>query len=631
MNVKHALKANELSGYLFIAMLAILASCSPSRKGQGKTEGSMVAVQLDLQTVKDDKVKVEVTAPPISSDKVTFQFPRVIPGTYSIANYGKSIENFQAFDVSGAALPVVKKDVNTWEISSASKLSRVSYWVNDTYDSEGQSVFSEGSETIFSPAGTNILAGKQFMLNLCGFVGYFGDKADLPYQITIKHPKNLTGVSSLNDENASDEIDVFRTNRYASVVDNPIMYAEPDIAGSQIGNMKVQLSVYSPRNKRITANALYPDLEKMMKAQKNYLGSINNTPKYVVLTYISSMAKDDAQGMGALEHNTSTTATFQESMQVKDLIHVISHEFFHTLTPLNVHSKEIHYFDFKDPKMSQHLWFYEGITEYFSNHFQVHEGLINETKFYSMLAAKEDNSKKLFKDDLSFTQMSKNVLDPKMKAQYQNVYEKGALIAMCLDIMLREQSNGKTGLLHLMGELSKKYGPERPFDDDELIPVITSMTSPAVGSFLKTHVVDGTPIDYAAMLSKVGVTRATVQVPEMIAYIVNGKPYLVLDTVNRKAVIMKHDDNNNFYNSMGLQDKDELIEVNGTPIDASSITNVLLSGYQLEEGQEMTIKVKRNGQLIDLKGKVKLNYKDGAGFKFTDQSKKSLNEAWLRK
>ena len=55
--------------------------------------------------------------------------------------------------------------------------------------------------------------------------------------------------------------------------------------------------------------------------------------------------------------------------------------------------------------------------------------------------------------------MSKNVLDPTMKAQYPNVYQKGALMAMCLDIMLREASGGQERDLELMGGLSNKYGP----------------------------------------------------------------------------------------------------------------------------------------------------------------------------
>ena len=47
-----------------------------------------------------------------------------------------------------------------------------------------------------------------------------------------------------------------------------------------------------------------------------------------------------------------------------------------------MHSNEIHYFDFNTPKMSKHLWMYEGVTEYFANLFQVNQGLITEDAFY---------------------------------------------------------------------------------------------------------------------------------------------------------------------------------------------------------------------------------------------------------
>jgi predicted metalloprotease with PDZ domain len=41
---------------------------------------------------------------------------------------------------------------------------------------------------------------------------------------------------------------------------------------------------------------------------------------------------------------------------------------------LSIHSKEIQDFDYNDPKMSEHLWMYEGVTEYFANLFQINQG-----------------------------------------------------------------------------------------------------------------------------------------------------------------------------------------------------------------------------------------------------------------
>jgi predicted metalloprotease with PDZ domain len=616
--------------FLYVLSMVFLVSCSSSRKAAGSSGSEMVNATLDLVNVQNDKVNVTISTPPFSSSTVTYQFAKIIPGTYAIADYGRYVEDFKAYDKSGNTLSVSMTDSNTWVISNASSLARLTYKVNDTYDSETGDAFAEGSKTIFSPAGTNILAGKQFMLNMCGFVGYFNGKANITYKVSINHPENLQASSSLDDADPAKGTDVFTVPRYAEMVDHPIMYAAPDIASSRIGNMDLILSVYSPRNKNISANAFMPDLEKMIRAQKAYLGNINNTKKYAVLTYISTNAKDDAHGFGALEHNTSTTAVFGENMKSRELIHVISHEFFHTLTPLNVHSKEIQDFDFNNPKMSAHLWMYEGFTEYFANHFQVHQGLMTEDQFYAKMAEKDKLSKQMYSDKQSFIEMSKNVLDPTMKVQYPNVYQKGALIAMCIDIMLREASGGQKGILELMGRLSNKYGPTKPFDDKDLIPEITAMTNPEVGAFLQDHVVKGIPIDYENYLKRVGVTRAVVKEPTLVAFMTSKGVNVRIDTVNKKAFAVMPDASNTFMTSLGMQNGDEIMEINGSPLDASNPTNVLIAVFGIEEDEPVTMKVNRNGQVVELKGKAKLNYTDGNGFKFTDESKRNLNQAWLK-
>jgi predicted metalloprotease with PDZ domain len=108
---------------------------------------------------------------------------------------------------------------------------------------------------------------------------------------------------------------------------------------------------------------------------------------------------------------------------------------------------------------------------------------------------------------MSFTQMSENVVEQPYASNFNNVYQKGALIGMCLDILLREESNGDRSMLSLMKELSLNYGTNKPFKDDEIIEEIISMTYPSVGNFLKIHVVGTTPINYQEFFDKVGLRK----------------------------------------------------------------------------------------------------------------------------
>jgi predicted metalloprotease with PDZ domain len=194
----------------------------------------------------------------------------------------------------------------------------------------------------------------------------------------------------------------------------------------------------------------------------------------------------------------------------KQIIDVVSHEFFHIVTPLGVHSNEIHYFDFNSPKMSQHLWMYEGVTEYFANLFQVNQGLITEDAFYKRMDDKIRGAKRM-NDTMPFTTMSQNVLVDPYKGQYLNVYEKGALIGMCIDIIIREKSNGQRGILDMMQKLTNEFGPTKPFNDNELFARITEMTYPEVGEFLNTYVAGPTPIPYEVYFAKVGIAKGKIK------------------------------------------------------------------------------------------------------------------------
>ena len=589
---------------------------------------SKIKATLDLVSVKDDKVHVSLSAPASGAETLIFQMPRIIPGTYVVADYGRYVEKLTATDIEGKELVVEKKDMNTWIINNAERLQTVSYLVNDTYDTEEGNPFDGKSTTIFSPAGMNILADKNYMLNLFGFVGYFRGYTELPYELNITHPEDLYASTALIDEDANVGADRFTVTRYAEVVDNPIMYSVPDTVNFVVDGMEVLLSIYSPNNKQLTAEFFRKDIEQMVVAQKTFLGKINDTRKYAILVYIAASA-NDATGFGALEHNSSTTVVFGEFLKSENLVHVIAHEFFHTLTPLHIHSKEIHDFDFNDPSMSAHLWMYEGITEYFSHLFQVNQGLITEDIFFKTMASNEVVSKKYFKDNLSFTEMSKNILKPSYKEQYLNVYKKGALLGMCMDIILRKKSNGEKGILDLMGQLREIYGPYKAFDDAALIPKVTELAGKELGDFIQKHIVAGKPVKYTKYLQLVGVKKSVVRQPEEFVFLVNRQPHIKIDTSVKKVFVI-NTEQNNFFKALGVQVNDELLEINGAAFDASNYMSVIMLGMGLKEDSPMVLKVKRENEILELKGVVKLNYKITPGYEFKDSKKESLKNAWLK-
>lgn len=587
-------------------------------------KGKDIKAAIDLKDVKDDKVMVTITTPAFDSETATYFIPKIVPGTYSEDNYGKYIENFKAYDSKGKELSATKADDNSWKISGAKKLAKVTYLVNDTYD-------IEGTHDIFSPAGTNILAGENFVLNMHGFVGYFEGKGELPYQVTITHPATLWAATSLTDTNASNEIDVFTTSRYPDLVDNPIMYSKPDYTTFKVDDMDILISVYCPTG-AVKAKDITPNMEKMMRAQKKFLGPINSTKKYSVLLYLTNGTPTDAKGTGALEHTTSTTVVMPEAMpldQLEELLKdVVSHEFFHIVTPLSVHSKEIHFFNYNTPKMSEHLWMYEGVTEYFANLFQINQELIPEDEFYARMAEKIATSKN-FDDTMNFTNMSKNILDKPYKDAYYNVYLKGALIAMCIDIQMRESSKGERGILDLMQDLSRAYGSSKPFNDADLFGKITELTYPEVGKFLTTYVSGDTPINYDEYFAKVGVTKTSVKQPGNPFLKKMQIPYITVNPAKEIVVVPAIADND-FMTELGIKGGDVILSINDTNYNLDNIYDMIETSMGWKDGDAITVKIKRDGKEQLLKGKVKMPTEEVDGYHATDASKAKIREAWLK-
>ena len=609
-----------------------LYSCGSS-KALLTADKSPVLVEIDLVNVNDDRVMVSVDPGAFTSDEISFFIPKTVPGTYSTDDYGKYIEGLKALDKDGEELVVTKTDANTWNISNGKKLDKVTYWVNDTYDSEGQQ-----KEAVFSPAGTNILAGENFVLNLHGFVGYFKGLKEVPYELTIAKPAALKSTTSLKEktmEDVNETSETFLANRYFEIIDNPIFYAKTEGETFQIKDISVTLSVYSP-NGTYTAAGLRARMEKMMGAQKTFMGDIDGTKEYNILLYLSEMGETDANGFGALEHHTSTVVVLPEVMQKEALeqamVDVVSHEFFHIVTPLNVHSEEVQYFDFNDPKMSQHLWMYEGTTEYFANLFQIQQGLIDEAEFYERVMGKITNAKS-YDDKMSFTTMSQNILVAPYKENYANVYEKGALINMALDLTIRELSNGEKGVLWLMKELSKKYGDMTPFKDDKLIDEIVAMTYPEVRTFFDAHVIGDAPIEYDHYLAKVGLESKAIE--KQTGYFLDGEvPFIDVDQSNNNAIfIRKGIELNSFFKELGIQGGDVVKSINGTAINLESIRPIIGQSFGWTPETEINMVLQRGEEEIVVVGKVGAPILHGQNIvpkENVSEAQLKLREVWMK-
>jgi predicted metalloprotease with PDZ domain len=444
----------------------------------------------------------------------------------------------------------------------------------------------------------------------------------------------LQNTGSKTSEDGTSITTSYFATRYFDITDNPMMYGNLSVEEFQVGDIKIVLSVYSP-NKVHSAATLKETIFKMMQAQKAFLGDVNATPRYDIYLYLSEEKEDSPKGMGALEHHTSTVVVLPESMDeealAESMVDVVSHEFFHIVTPLSVHSEDVHYFDYNNPTFSKHLWMYEGVTEYFANLFQVNQSLIDENEFYNKIMEKIQRSKSL-NDAMSFTIMSENILKEPYKDQYLNVYQKGALIGMCIDILMREESNGNRGILSLMKELSNKYGKNKPFEDDKLVDEISSMTYPSVHDFLTTHVVGDIPINYNEFFNKVGLEIGEGKI-ETNYILMNGAPIVSGDPQTGTIFFTDMVLQNSFWTDNDAQPNDVIKSIDGTELTMQNANQVLQGVFMWKPGKDVEVKLERDGKEIVIKTKTTPTYTLGEGIMEKPDAtpvQKNIREAWLK-
>ena len=619
--------------FLLISIV-ILQGCASLNLASKKS--NIIETYIDLNAVDNDQLVVSLNPGSFPKGEVTFYMPSVIPGTYEYTDFGRFVSNFKAFDKNNQLIDVVKEGKNTWKIAEGKKLDRVSYVIDDTFDSpEGKKIYPMG--------GTKIEKDEVFLLNLHGFVGYFKGGKEWSYRVTIDSPADLVPFSSLESVSHTATQDVFLAGRYFNIIDDPILYTNDDSISFSLEDIEVNLAVYSPTGAHKAAD-FKETIETMMQAQKRFLGDANATKSYDILLLLMSMEELQQFGgvQGALEHHTSTTVVFYEGIDTESLkeylVDVVSHEFFHTLTPLNVHSEQIHYFNYNEGIMSQHLWMYEGTTEYFANLFQVQQELIDENDFYGRMSDKISSAKR-YDDTMPFTVMSTNIVEEPYQSNYQNVYYKGALINMCLDIIIREQSGGARGFLDVMQALAKKYGVDTPFTDDKLFDEIVAMTYPEVGDFIKTYIQGETPIPYTEFLEKAGVTISeTDQELPSIIMVAPQQPFIAPqpNEAGTRDLVVKG--LNNRLSEIGFQEGDLLRVFNGEEIPAltqenmGALNNLFGTSFGWTADQEVTFEVERAGTPVTLSGTVGVAITPAKGISAMENAtpaQMALRNVWL--
>lgn len=141
--------------------------------------------------------------------------------------------------------------------------------------------------------------------------------------------------------------------------------------------------------------------------------------------------------------------------------------FFHLWNVKRIRPKALEKFDYEQENYTTSLWFCEGITSYYDMLIPFKAGIYNRKTFLNLLS--KDITKYFNTYGRKIQTLSESSFDAWIKYYRRDAYSdncqisyylKGELVALCLDLIIRKNSNNQKSLDNVMVILWEKFGKE---------------------------------------------------------------------------------------------------------------------------------------------------------------------------
>ena len=237
-----------------------------------------------------------------------------------------------------------------------------------------------------------------------------------------------------------------------------------------------------------------------------------------------------ANGYGGLEHRNSTALICQRAdlprvadAAAKDaplsegyttLLGLISHEYFHTWNVKRLRPAEFARYDYTQENHTELLWFFEGFTSYYDDLLLRRAGLIDDAQYLRLLnktinqVLQTPGREVQSVAQSSFEAWTKyyrpDANSPNLTVSY---YTKGALVALCLDLTLRQHGvrNHSVCLDDVMRALWTRC-QAGPMQEADLLAVLKELTGRSWASEIKAWVHGTRELPVDKLLTAHGVT-----------------------------------------------------------------------------------------------------------------------------
>jgi len=383
--------------------------------------------------------------------------PAWIPGSYMIRDYARNVVAIRA-ESDGLAVPLTKLDKNRWR---AEPVTRPLTVVMEVF------AFDE------SVRGAHLDASHGFFNGTCVFLEVVG-KDDEPCTVDIERPPKPYGkhwrvATSMERDSASlYGFGTYRASGYAELIDHPVLMGEFTIGEFDVNGIPHTIAI---RGRHAADMPRFcHDIEKICATHMSLLPPPADLDRYLFLLHAPG------EGYGGLEHAWSAAMVISRNNlpvrgqdavteDYRDLLGLISHEYFHLWNIKRMKPAVFRPYDLASESHTGLLWVFEGITSYYDDLALLRAGLIDVDSYLELIGRVMTRVRRgrgrlrQSVEESSFDAWTKFYKqDANAGNAIVSYYAKGALIALSLDLKLRDETDGKVSLDDVMRECWRRFG-----------------------------------------------------------------------------------------------------------------------------------------------------------------------------
>ena len=397
---------------------------------------------------------IHVTLRFVADPTQVLSLPTWIPGSYLIREFSKHIESVRAYDEEGRLLEIQKFEKNKWRLFNTDhELITVEYDVY-AYDLSVRGAYVDQTRLYVNPA--------------CACLGLEGqeDKAvevELFLPDELKHFQLATGMASKSLVKGRFTL---KAKNYAELIDAPFELAEQTRFSFEAKGIPHEFVVSGKH--AMNAARMQQDIEKICETEISMFGSAPFS-NYTFMTMAT------ANSYGGLEHPNSTSLISpredlpkanepeEPSEDYQRFLGLCSHEYFHSWLVKFIRPENFVNYDLNKEGYTSLLWIFEGFTSYYDDLILLRSGVISQASYIKLLKTQID---RYLQNPGRFVQsVSESSFDAWVKFYRQDensnnagtsYYNKGCLVALCLDLGLRLRGSSLDALMRKLYENAQK-------------------------------------------------------------------------------------------------------------------------------------------------------------------------------